>query len=154
MSEQYSHVASLGSNNPLVVCFDDDEDVLNILKMRLNRAGFNVMPIQVDGSETPEVLKELVTTGLNKNPVAVITDYDMKGHTGKEVLDLYNDHYNVQATKPPLYLYTGEADFLSAPGELTPRAKREGFTHVFNKLKADEMVKEIKVQHLPDLPPR
>lgn len=158
MSTERSHVDSLNNNKPLVVCFDDNETVLDVLASKLKKAGFRVSPTQVDGFETPEELKKLVTEALEKNPFAVITDYDMKERTGKEVLDLYNAHYNNPATdpatKPSLFLYTGEADFMSAPGQLSSRAEKEGFENVFGKLDANEMIKVIGSMLTRNLPPR
>jgi DNA-binding response OmpR family regulator len=66
------------SDRPLVVCADDDEDILALVTLRLERAGFEVAQAR-DGDEAVEV----VTT---RRPALAILDVMMPKRTGIEVL--------------------------------------------------------------------
>jgi DNA-binding response OmpR family regulator len=66
------------TDRPLVVCADDDEDILALVTLRLERAGFEVAQAR-DGDEAVE----LVTA---RRPVLAILDVMMPRRTGYEVL--------------------------------------------------------------------
>ncbi|MCW2965986.1 MAG: response regulator receiver protein [Actinomycetia bacterium] len=63
---------------PLVLCADDDEDILSLVSLRLRRAGFEVATA-ADGDEA-------VTIARARRPVLAVLDVMMPKRTGYEVL--------------------------------------------------------------------
>jgi DNA-binding response OmpR family regulator len=63
---------------PLVLCADDDEDILSLVSLRLQRAGFDVATA-VDGDQAVEVARA-------RRPVLAVLDVMMPKRTGYEVL--------------------------------------------------------------------
>jgi DNA-binding response OmpR family regulator len=63
---------------PLVLCADDDEDILSLVALRLRRAGFEV--------ETAADGDEAVTIARARRPVLAVLDVMMPKRTGYEVL--------------------------------------------------------------------
>jgi DNA-binding response OmpR family regulator len=66
------------NDRPLVVCADDDEDILSLVTLRLERAGFEVARA-TDGDTALELVRERV-------PALVVLDVMMPRRTGYEVL--------------------------------------------------------------------
>ncbi len=63
---------------PLVLCADDDEDILSLVALRLERAGFEVVQVN-DGDTAVEVARE-------RRPDVAVLDVMMPRRTGLEVL--------------------------------------------------------------------
>jgi DNA-binding response OmpR family regulator len=63
---------------PLVLCADDDEDILSLVSLRLRRAGFEVATA-ADGDEALEIAHA-------QRPVLAVLDVMMPKRTGYEVL--------------------------------------------------------------------
>jgi DNA-binding response OmpR family regulator len=63
---------------PLVLCADDDEDILSLVALRLERAGFDVVKVN-DGDAAVEVARE-------RRPAVAVLDVMMPRRTGLEVL--------------------------------------------------------------------
>jgi DNA-binding response OmpR family regulator len=63
---------------PLVLCADDDEDILSLVSLRLQRAGFQVATA-ADGEEAMQVARA-------RRPVLAVLDVMMPKRTGYEVL--------------------------------------------------------------------
>jgi DNA-binding response OmpR family regulator len=63
---------------PLVLCADDDEDILSLVSLRLRRAGFEV--------ETAADGDEAVTIARARRPALAVLDVMMPKRTGYEVL--------------------------------------------------------------------
>jgi CheY-like chemotaxis protein len=63
---------------PLVLCADDDEDILSLVSLRLERAGFEVATA-IDGDQA-------VTIARARHPVLAVLDVMMPKRTGYEVL--------------------------------------------------------------------
>jgi DNA-binding response OmpR family regulator len=66
------------NERPLVLCADDDEDILSLVSLRLRRAGFEVATA-ADGDEA-------VTIARARRPVLAVLDVMMPKRTGYEVL--------------------------------------------------------------------
>ena len=66
------------TGRPLVLCADDDEDILALLAIRLERAGFPVATA-ADGQEAVEVARA-------RRPALAVLDVMMPRKTGLEVL--------------------------------------------------------------------
>jgi two-component system phosphate regulon response regulator PhoB len=66
------------SDEPLVLCADDDRDILALLALRLERAGYRVAQA-VDGEQALQLAREL-------EPDVVVLDVMMPRLTGTEVL--------------------------------------------------------------------
>jgi DNA-binding response OmpR family regulator len=66
------------SERPLVLCADDDEDILSLVSLRLHRAGFEVATA-VDGEKAVEIARSL-------SPALAVLDVMMPKRTGYEVL--------------------------------------------------------------------
>ena len=62
----------------LVLCADDDEDILSLVALRLQRAGFDVATA-VDGDEAVRIARE-------QRPVLAVLDVMMPKRSGYEVL--------------------------------------------------------------------
>jgi|SRR5690348_8524234 CheY-like chemotaxis protein len=67
-----------GNDRPLVLCADDDEDILTLVALRLERAGFAVATVG-DGEEAVAAAREL-------RPAVLVLDVMMPKRTGLEVL--------------------------------------------------------------------
>ncbi|MFL5954930.1 MAG: response regulator transcription factor [Gaiellaceae bacterium] len=65
-------------NEQLVLCADDDEDILSLVSMQLRRAGFDVATA-VDGDEAVRIAQE-------RRPAIAVLDVMMPKLTGYEVL--------------------------------------------------------------------
>lgn len=63
---------------PLILCADDDPDILSLVAMRLERAGFEVVRV-ADGEAALEVLR-------TRRPAVSVLDVMMPRLTGYEVL--------------------------------------------------------------------
>jgi DNA-binding response OmpR family regulator len=63
---------------PLVLCADDDDDILSLVSLRLRRAGFQVATA-ADGAEAVEIARNL-------RPALAVLDVMMPKRTGYEVL--------------------------------------------------------------------
>ena len=66
------------SDGPLILCADDDEDILALVSLRLERAGFRVIRA-VDGEAALEAVRV-------HRPVLAVLDVMMPKQTGYEVL--------------------------------------------------------------------
>jgi DNA-binding response OmpR family regulator len=66
------------TDGPLVLCADDDEDILSLVALRLERAGFRVATA-ADGDEALE-------TARARRPALTVLDVMMPKRTGYEVL--------------------------------------------------------------------
>jgi DNA-binding response OmpR family regulator len=66
------------SDAPLIVCADDDEDILSLVSLRLERAGFRVVQV-VDGEAAVEAVR-------SHRPALAVLDVMMPKQTGYEVL--------------------------------------------------------------------
>jgi DNA-binding response OmpR family regulator len=66
------------SDQPLVLCADDDEDILALVALRLSRAGFRVETAP-DGERALALAREL-------RPAVIVLDVMMPRMTGVEVL--------------------------------------------------------------------
>ncbi len=63
---------------PLILCADDDEDILSLVSLRLRRAGYEVVQAH-DGDEALELARSL-------RPALAVLDVMMPRRTGPEVL--------------------------------------------------------------------
>jgi len=75
------------SDAPLVLCADDDRDILALLVLRLERAGYRVEQA-VDGEQALQLAREL-------KPDVVVLDVMMPRMTGTEVLAALRDRKSV-----------------------------------------------------------
>jgi DNA-binding response OmpR family regulator len=66
------------SNRPLILCADDDEDILSLVALRLERAGYEVVRA-VDGEAA-------IAAAQARRPVLAVLDVMMPKRTGFEVL--------------------------------------------------------------------
>ena len=66
------------SNRPLILCADDDEDILSLVALRLERAGYEVVRA-VDGEAA-------IVAARARRPVLAVLDVMMPKRTGFEVL--------------------------------------------------------------------
>ena len=66
------------SEAPLILCADDDEDILSLVSLRLERAGFRVVQA-ADGDAALEALR-------SERPALAVLDVMMPKQTGYEVL--------------------------------------------------------------------
>jgi DNA-binding response OmpR family regulator len=66
------------SDRPLILCADDDEDILSLVSLRLERAGFRVIKA-VDGEAALEAVRA-------HRPIVAVLDVMMPKRTGYEVL--------------------------------------------------------------------
>jgi DNA-binding response OmpR family regulator len=66
------------SEAPLIVCADDDEDILSLVSLRLERAGFRVVQV-VDGEAALAAVRA-------ERPALAVLDVMMPKQTGYEVL--------------------------------------------------------------------
>jgi DNA-binding response OmpR family regulator len=66
------------TGTPLVLCADDDEDILSLVSLRLQRAGFQVATA-ADGEEAMQGARD-------RRPALAVLDVMMPKRTGYEVL--------------------------------------------------------------------
>jgi DNA-binding response OmpR family regulator len=66
------------SESPLILCADDDEDILSLVSLRLERAGFRVLQA-VDGDAALAAVR-------SARPALAVLDVMMPKQTGYEVL--------------------------------------------------------------------
>jgi DNA-binding response OmpR family regulator len=66
------------TDRPLVLCADDDEDILSLVALRLERAGFDVVQAH-DGETAVELAR-------GRRPAVAVLDVMMPRRTGYEVL--------------------------------------------------------------------
>jgi len=66
------------SDTPLVLCADDDEDILALVSLRLGRAGYEVVQA-TDGDQALRLARE-------RRPSLAVLDVMMPGLTGLEVV--------------------------------------------------------------------
>jgi DNA-binding response OmpR family regulator len=66
------------TEGPLVLCADDDEDILSLVSLRLRRAGFDVATA-TDGDAAVEIARA-------QRPALAVLDVMMPKRTGYEVL--------------------------------------------------------------------
>jgi DNA-binding response OmpR family regulator len=76
---------------PLVLCADDDEDILSLVSLRLQRAGFEVTTA-ADGAEAVEIARA-------RRPVLAVLDVMMPKRTGYEVLAELRGDEHLRAMK-------------------------------------------------------
>jgi two-component system, OmpR family, alkaline phosphatase synthesis response regulator PhoP len=79
------------SEPPLVLCADDDEDILSLVSLRLERAGYRVARAR-DGEEALEQARAL-------RPDVIVLDVMMPRRTGVEVLGELRADPALAATK-------------------------------------------------------
>ena len=75
----------------LVLCADDDEDILSLVSLRLQRAGFAVATA-TDGDEAVEIARA-------RRPALAVLDVMMPKRTGYEVLAELRDDDNLREMK-------------------------------------------------------
>jgi len=75
----------------LVLCADDDEDILALVTLRLRRAGFDVVTA-ADGEEAVRVARE-------RRPALAVLDVMMPKQTGYEVLAALRDDETLREVK-------------------------------------------------------
>jgi DNA-binding response OmpR family regulator len=75
----------------VVLCADDDEDILALLTLRLRRAGFEVVTA-ADGEEALRLARE-------RRPSLAVLDVMMPKQTGYEVLALLREDETLRGTK-------------------------------------------------------
>jgi DNA-binding response OmpR family regulator len=68
----------MSDDKPLILCADDDEDILSLVALRLRRAGYEVVQAH-DGDEALELAR-------SRRPALAILDVMMPRRTGPEVL--------------------------------------------------------------------
>ena len=68
----------MSDTGPLILCADDDEDILSLVALRLRRAGYDVVQAR-DGDEALEVVR-------SRRPALAVLDVMMPRLTGPEVL--------------------------------------------------------------------
>jgi DNA-binding response OmpR family regulator len=66
------------SDRPLILCADDDEDILSLVSLRLERAGFQVLKA-IDGESALEAVRA-------HKPILAVLDVMMPRLTGYDVL--------------------------------------------------------------------
>jgi DNA-binding response OmpR family regulator len=66
------------SRSPLVLCADDDADILSLVRLRLERAGYRVVTAE-DGQKAIELLRA-------QSPELAVLDVMMPKRTGHEIL--------------------------------------------------------------------
>jgi CheY-like chemotaxis protein len=66
------------TDGPLVLCADDDEDILSLVSLRLERAGYRVVPV-TDGDAA-------LAAARTQPPDVAVLDVMMPKRTGYEVL--------------------------------------------------------------------
>ena len=76
---------------PLVLCADDDEDILSLVSLRLERAGFDVVTA-VDGEAAVELARA-------RRPALAVLDVMMPKLTGYEVLAALRGDADLRDTK-------------------------------------------------------
>jgi DNA-binding response OmpR family regulator len=69
----------MSARRPLVLCADDDDDILALVALRLERAGYDVVRVN-DGDTAIEKAREL-------RPAVAVLDVMMPRRTGIEVLE-------------------------------------------------------------------
>jgi DNA-binding response OmpR family regulator len=79
------------SDGPLVLCADDDEDILSLVSLRLQRAGFEVATAP-DGEAAIEIARE-------RRPAVAVLDVMMPKRTGYEVLSELRGDEALRGTK-------------------------------------------------------
>ena len=75
----------------LVLCADDDEDILSLVALRLERAGFDVATA-IDGDEAVRIAQE-------RRPAIAVLDVMMPKRTGYEVLAVLRADASLAETK-------------------------------------------------------
>ena len=83
---------SEANDRPLVVCADDDEDILSLVTLRLERAGYEVAKA-IDGDQALETVRA-------RRPALAILDVMMPKRTGYEVLAEVRGDPSLAATGP------------------------------------------------------
>jgi DNA-binding response OmpR family regulator len=78
-------------SKPLVLCADDDEDILSLVALRLERAGFDVATA-IDGDEAVRIAQE-------RRPAIAVLDVMMPKRTGYEVLAALRADESLAETK-------------------------------------------------------
>ena len=76
---------------PLVLCADDDEDILSLVSLRLRRAGFEVATA-ADGEQAVQIARD-------RHPVLAVLDVMMPKRTGYEVLAELRDDEALRGMK-------------------------------------------------------
>ena len=76
---------------PLVLCADDDEDILSLVSLRLQRAGFEVITA-TDGEAA-------VALARDRHPALAVLDVMMPKRTGYEVLEELRADEELRAIK-------------------------------------------------------
>jgi DNA-binding response OmpR family regulator len=76
---------------PLILCADDDEDILSLVALRLRRAGYEVVPAH-DGHQALELARD-------RRPALAVLDVMMPRLTGHEVLAAIRDDDELRELK-------------------------------------------------------
>ncbi len=79
------------TDTKLVLCADDDEDILSLVSLRLQRAGFEVATA-ADGEQAVQIARE-------RRPVLAVLDVMMPKLTGYEVLAELRDDEALRGMK-------------------------------------------------------
>ena len=75
----------------LVLCADDDEDILSLVALRLQRAGYEVVTAH-DGDEAVRIARE-------RRPSIAVLDVMMPRRSGYEVLDAFRSDESLRDMK-------------------------------------------------------
>lgn len=106
---------------PRLLLVDDDGALLQVLAMRFKKAGFDIVTLHA-GSDALQELSQLGPELTSLRPQAIITDYDMGGFTGK---DLMQEAKRLHPTLP-VYLLSGNDDAQRAARTSTSSARFDG----------------------------
>ncbi|MCB9209657.1 MAG: response regulator [Ignavibacteriales bacterium] len=87
--------------NSTVLCVDDDQPTLNLLKQAVQTAGFNVV-----AEHRPELVMDLI---LEKELDLAIIDLEMPKINGFDLIKLVKSHDKF--SKLPIIIYTGKEDY-------------------------------------------
>ncbi|MCB9218813.1 MAG: response regulator [Ignavibacteriales bacterium] len=87
--------------NSTVLCVDDDQPTLNLLKQAVQTAGFNVV-----SEHRPELVMDLI---LEKELDLAIIDLEMPKINGFDLIKLVKSHDKF--SKLPIIIYTGKEDY-------------------------------------------
>jgi DNA-binding response OmpR family regulator len=117
------------SDRPLVLCADDDEDILALVTLRLTRAGYEVLQA-TDGAQALEL-------ALERLPALAVLDVMMPRRTGLEVLqELRAD----EATRGiPVILLSARAQEADIEGGLVAGAD----AYLAKPFRASELVEKV-----------
>jgi DNA-binding response OmpR family regulator len=117
------------SDRPLVLCADDDEDILALVTLRLTRAGYEVLQA-TDGAQALELAHE-------RRPALAVLDVMMPRRTGLEVLqELRADEATLGI---PVILLSARAQETDVEGGLVAGAN----AYLAKPFRAAELVEKV-----------